>query len=265
LIVDDSALARRAIRAVLAESNAFEVVGEAADAASGIARTRVLTPDLVLMDLRMPRLGGLEAIRVIKEEFPGTIVVVLSVSDDPQDFFEAIRCGAQGYLVKNVEPGLWLEYLEALVHGDARISRAIASRILHEFTQSTAAPADLPTLTRREEEILRLVAGSAQQRDRGLSRDRRGNGQAASAKHPREAPSAKPRRACDICRAAGTRAARCRPERSAGFVTAGQRSQTEHPGSPLRRLHGAPCRVLDRRARRRRRAHRRDLPRRVGS
>lgn len=158
LIVDDSALARRAIRAVLAESPAFEVVGEAADAESGIARTRELAPDLVLMDLRMPRLGGLEAIRMIKEEFPGTLVVVLSVSDDPQDFFEAIRCGAQGYLVKNVEPGLWLEYLEALVHGDARISRAIASRILREFTQSAAASVDSPTLTRREEEILRLVA-----------------------------------------------------------------------------------------------------------
>jgi DNA-binding NarL/FixJ family response regulator len=158
LIVDDSALARRAIRTVLAESSAFEVVGEAADAESGIARARQLAPDLVLMDLRMPQRGGLEAIRAIKEALPGTIVVVLSVSDDPQDFFEAIRCGAQGYLIKNVEPGLWLEYLEALVHGDARISRAIASRILREFTQSTAAPADLPTLTRREEEILRLVA-----------------------------------------------------------------------------------------------------------
>lgn len=158
LIVDDSALARRAIRSVLAESPAFEIVGEAVDAESGIARTRELAPDLVLMDLRMPRMSGLDAIRVIKEEFPATIVVVLSVSDDPQDFFEAIRCGAQGYLIKNVEPGVWLEYLEALVHGDARISRAIAKRILSEFTQSTTAPADLPTLTRREEEILKLVA-----------------------------------------------------------------------------------------------------------
>jgi DNA-binding NarL/FixJ family response regulator len=158
LIVDDSALARRAICTVLAESSAFQVVGEAADAESGVARARQLAPDLVLMDLRMPGRGGLEAIRAIKEVLPGTIVVVLSVSDDPQDFFEAIRCGAQGYLIKNVEPGLWLEYLEALVHGDARISRAIASRILREFTQSTSAQADLPTLTRREEEILNLVA-----------------------------------------------------------------------------------------------------------
>ena len=157
LIVDDSELARRAIRSVLAESSAFEVIAEAGDAETGIARVRELAPDLVLMDLRMPRLSGLEAIRVIKEEFPATIVVVLSVSDDPQDFFEAIRCGAQGYLIKNVEPQLWLEYLDAIVHGDTRISRAIADRILREFAHSAATAASLPALTRREEEILTLV------------------------------------------------------------------------------------------------------------
>jgi DNA-binding NarL/FixJ family response regulator len=158
LIVDDSELARRAIRAVLAESPAFDVVGEANTAETALGRVRELTPDLVLMDLRMPGISGLDAIRMIKEEFPSTLVVVLSVSDDPQDFFEAIRCGAQGYLIKNVEPELWLEYLEALVHGDARISRAIASRILREFTQSATSSVSLPTLTRREEEILTLVA-----------------------------------------------------------------------------------------------------------
>jgi DNA-binding NarL/FixJ family response regulator len=158
LIVDDSELARRAIRTVLADSSAFEVVGEANNAGAAIARVRELEPELVLMDLRMPGLSGLEAIRIIKEEFPAILVVVLSVSDDPQDFFQAIRCGAQGYLIKNVEPELWLEYLEALVHGDARISRAIATRILREFTQSAAVPASLPMLTRREEEILTLVA-----------------------------------------------------------------------------------------------------------
>ena len=158
LIVDDSELARRGIRTVLAESSGFEIVGEANNVQAAIAKARELQPDLVLMDLRMPGLSGLEAIRAIKEELPSTLVVVLSVSDDPQDFFEAIRCGAQGYLTKNVEPNLWLEYLDALVHGDTRISRAIASRILREFAQSATAPASVPTLTRREEEILTLVA-----------------------------------------------------------------------------------------------------------
>jgi DNA-binding NarL/FixJ family response regulator len=158
LLVDDSELARRAIRTVLADSPGFDVVGEANNAEAAIARVRELEPELVLMDLRMRGLSGLEAIRIIKQEFPATLVVVLSVSDDPQDFFQAIRCGAQGYLIKNVEPELWLEYLEALVHGDARISRAIAARILREFTQSATVPASLPMLTRREEEILTLVA-----------------------------------------------------------------------------------------------------------
>jgi DNA-binding NarL/FixJ family response regulator len=159
LIVDDSELARRGIRLILAGSPLFDVVGEASDGQEGVARVRELAPDLVLMDLRMPGVGGLEAIRLIKEEVPSTLVVVLSVSDDPQDLFEAIRCGAQGYLIKNVDPDLWLEYLTALVGGDARISRAIADRILQEFTRQSAVPrGSLPTLTPREEEILALVA-----------------------------------------------------------------------------------------------------------
>jgi DNA-binding NarL/FixJ family response regulator len=159
LIVDDSELARRGIRAILAGSPLFDVIGEASDGQEGLARVRELAPDLVLMDLRMPRLGGLEALRLIKEEFPSTLVVVLSVSDDPQDLFEAIRRGAQGYLIKNVEPDLWLEYLTALVQGDSRISRAIAERILQEFTHPSAVTrASLPTLTPREEETLALVA-----------------------------------------------------------------------------------------------------------
>ncbi len=159
LIVDDSDLARRGIRAILGASPQFEIVGEATDGEAGLARVRALAPDLVLMDLRMPGLGGLDAIRLIKEEFPAVVVVVVSVSDDPQDLFEAIRSGAQGYLIKNVEPNIWLEYLGALVQGDTRISRAIADRILGEFVRpGAAAPGDLPTLTSREQEILGLVA-----------------------------------------------------------------------------------------------------------
>jgi len=159
LIVDDSELARRGIRAVLAASAQFEVVGEATDGEEGLAGARRLSPDLVLMDLRMPALGGLEAIRQIKEALPATVVVVVSVSDDPQDLFEAIRAGAQGYLIKNVEPNIWLEYLGALVQGDTRISRAIADRILREFVRPGSKARDLlPTLTDREEEILGLVA-----------------------------------------------------------------------------------------------------------
>jgi DNA-binding NarL/FixJ family response regulator len=159
LIVDDSELARRGIRAILKESPLFDVVGEASDGTMGVARVRELVPDLVLMDLRMPGLNGLDATRAIKEEFPATLVVVLSVSDDPQDLFEAIKRGAQGYLIKNVEPRLWLEYLSAIVQGDTHISRAVAARIMQEFTRQSSVPrAALPTLTPREKDVLALVA-----------------------------------------------------------------------------------------------------------
>lgn len=164
LIVDDSALARRAIRDILERSPRFAIVAAAADGYEAIGWARTLRPDLVLMDLRMPRLDGLRAIQAIKEEFPSMQVVVLSVSDDPQDLFEAIKRGAQGYLIKNMEPHLWLEYLDAVVSGDTRISRAIADRVLQEFARSKPSPraagqpAALPTLTPREQEVLTLVA-----------------------------------------------------------------------------------------------------------
>jgi two-component system, NarL family, nitrate/nitrite response regulator NarL len=160
LIVDDSPLARRAIRDILERSPQFDVVAEAADGHEAIHRARQLAPDLVLMDLRMPGLDGLRAIQAIKEEFPSMQVVVLSVSDDPQDLFEAIKRGAQGYLIKNMEPQLWLEYLDALVSGETRISRAVADRVLQEFgrSQRPDETEPLPTLTPREREVLTLVA-----------------------------------------------------------------------------------------------------------
>jgi len=167
LIVDDSALARRAIWNILARSKRFDVVAEAADGREAVARVREFVPDLVLMDLRMPGLDGLGAIQTIKEEFPATQVVVLSVSDDPQDLFDAIKRGAQGYLIKNMEPQLWLEYLDAVVSGDARISRAIADRILREFSRSRKPDegTTLPTLTPRERDVLTLVARGQKNRE----------------------------------------------------------------------------------------------------
>ncbi len=173
LIVDDSALARRAIRNILERSPQFTVIAEASDGREAIDRARTLVPDLVLMDLKMPHLGGLEAIQMIKEEFPSMQVVVLSVSDDPQDLFEAIKRGAQGYLIKNMEPHLWLDYLDAVASGDTRISRAVADRVLEEFTKSrtAGAAAPLPTLTPREQEVLSLVARGQTNREIGTALD----------------------------------------------------------------------------------------------
>ena len=173
LIIDDSVLARRAIRNILERSRRFEVVAEAPDGAEGITRAREFLPDLVLMDLRMPRVDGLAAIQTIKEELPSTQVVVLSVSDDPQDLFEAMKRGAQGYLIKNMEPQLWLNYLDAIISGDARISRAVAEHILQEFTRSRTPdePPALPMLTPRERDILTLVARGQTNREIGTVLD----------------------------------------------------------------------------------------------
>lgn len=159
LIVDDSALARQAIAEVLSADPAFVVVGEAAD---GIVAARVaaeLQPDLVLMDVRMPGPGGIAAVPRVRETAPGCRIVMLSVSDDARDLFAAIRAGAQGYMLKNLDPEDWVTYLRQIVSGEAPISREIAARMLAEFAAANPAPqVQSEALTPRETELLRLVA-----------------------------------------------------------------------------------------------------------
>lgn len=133
LIVDDHPLARLGIETILSEDPAFRVVGYAADGLEAVEKARELTPDVVLMDINLPGQDGLAATRQIKEEMPSVRVVIVTVSDDAQDLFEAIRSGAQGYLLKNLSPEDWTEYLHAVVQGEARISKKIAQKILGEF------------------------------------------------------------------------------------------------------------------------------------
>jgi len=159
LLVDDSLLARRAVRTLLRRDSGLTVIGEAEDGSQALALARELRPDLILMDINMPRCDGLLATRLIKRELPQTVVVMLTVSDDASDLFEAIRSGAQGYLLKSLEPEEWLKYLRDLMQG-AAMPRALAQRILAEF-----APPVEPTkldlaLTEREREVLRLVASA---------------------------------------------------------------------------------------------------------
>ncbi|HET7479982.1 MAG TPA: response regulator transcription factor [Rubrobacteraceae bacterium] len=157
VLADDSALSRRAVRSLLKNEAGFEIVGEAGDGFEALQLARELGPDLILMDLDMPHCDGLLATRLIKRELPSSKVVILTVSDDAADLFEAIQNGAQGYLLKSLAPADWLKCLRNLANDEAP-PRELARRILAGF----AAPVPVlePSLTEREREVLRLVAAA---------------------------------------------------------------------------------------------------------
>lgn len=166
LVVDDHFLSRQGIMSILGRLPYLQVVGEASGVQEAVEKARKLSPDLVLMDIRLPDGSGIEATRKIKSFLPRAKVVILSVSDDVQDFFEAIKAGAQGYLVKNMEPETWLEYLENVVRGQAQIPRPLAVRILREFLpQAREGEPEEEGLTPREQEVLELVAQGCSNRE----------------------------------------------------------------------------------------------------
>jgi two-component system, NarL family, nitrate/nitrite response regulator NarL len=160
VIADDHPLAREGIRSVLESDESFLIIGEAADGHEALELCRELQPDLLLLDINMPKLNGLEAVRKIRTIYPHIHVVMLTVSDDVKDLFTAIQYGAQGYLLKNMEPDDWLEYLHALLGDQSEVSRKIANRLFNRFRAGNTS-ADEPSpasLTPRECEILSRVA-----------------------------------------------------------------------------------------------------------
>lgn len=157
LVVDDSPHAREAIGNILAEESSFEIVGVVSSGEEAVACTEILMPDLILMDIQMHGIGGLEATRVIKLQYPYVKIVMITVSDDVTHLFEALKQGAQGYLLKNLSPSTWLEYLQAIMSDEAPLSRELAYRILKEFPVSVPGEDHIP-LTPREREILNWVA-----------------------------------------------------------------------------------------------------------
>nr|WP_092071659.1 response regulator transcription factor [Dendrosporobacter quercicolus]NSL49507.1 response regulator transcription factor [Dendrosporobacter quercicolus DSM 1736]SDM28902.1 two component transcriptional regulator, LuxR family [Dendrosporobacter quercicolus] len=157
LIVDDHLLSRKGIASILSANALFEIAGEATSGAEALEKAKSLMPDLILMDIRMPGGDGLEATRLIKSAMPHIKIIILSVSDDVQDFFEAIKRGAQGYLLKNMEPEYWLDYILSIAQGEAPISRVLAAKILQEFSVQKAAEFD-SRLSEREKEVLQLIS-----------------------------------------------------------------------------------------------------------
>ncbi|MGW7370066.1 response regulator [Streptomyces sp. NPDC054841] len=162
LLADDQSLVRAGFRALLDAQPDIEVVGEAADGEEALLRVGELKPDVVLMDIRMPRLDGLAATRRITddESLDGVKVVMLTTFELDEYVFEAIRAGASGFLVKDTEPEELLRAVRAVVEGDALLSPGVTRRLIVEFAARSKGPAEaegLAGLTEREREVMALV------------------------------------------------------------------------------------------------------------
>lgn len=170
LVADDHVLFRRGLEMVLTAEDDIDIVGEAGDGAEAYARAVDLLPDVVLMDVRMPRRSGIEACSDIKEAVPSTRIVMLTISDEESDLFEAVRAGANGYLLKDVPGEEIAEGIRAVMGGQSLISPSMAGALLTEFAELSKRSAEavrvpVPRLTERELEVLRLVARGMANKD----------------------------------------------------------------------------------------------------
>ncbi|MDI3339590.1 MAG: response regulator transcription factor [Sphaerobacter sp.] len=158
VIADDHALFRDGLRSLL-EARGVEVVAEARNGREAVEQARALRPDVVLMDLTMPEMGGLEATRLISAELPEVSVVVLTASEEDADLFEAIKSGADGFLPKDLEAETFFALLEGVSEGQPALTPSLARKVLNEFARP-AAPRPERTaeeLTEREREVLELL------------------------------------------------------------------------------------------------------------
>jgi len=173
LLVDDHALFRGGVSHLLQSQEEFEVVGEAQGGEEGLEKAKELMPDVVLMDVFMPGMGGFEATRRLKNILPYVKVVMLTVVEEEEALFEAIKSGAQGYLLKDIEPEDLFVMLKGVMRGEAPISRATAAKILGELARRSepahkeAQPQD--KLTPREREILEYLAKGSTNKEIGTS------------------------------------------------------------------------------------------------
>jgi DNA-binding NarL/FixJ family response regulator len=165
LLVDDHALFREGLVNLFRYESDFTVVGEAEDADGALSKARELLPDLVLMDIDLPGADGVAATRKIRAELPDVSVVMLTVHDDTEKLMEAVKAGAEGYLVKNIRSAELLEQLRGVKRGEAAISRRMAARILEEFRRPEELSEPEGELTARELEVLELVAARLSNRE----------------------------------------------------------------------------------------------------
>ncbi len=157
LIADDHPVVRQGLRTFLELQDDIEVVGEAADGEEAAVSVQRLLPDVVLMDLVMPRLDGIEAIRRIRTASPSTKVIVLTSFAEDEKVFPSVKAGAAGYLLKDVQPQKLVEAIRTVHRGEALLHPAIAAKLMQEYAQAPPRRAG-ESLTERELEVLRLVA-----------------------------------------------------------------------------------------------------------
>jgi two-component system NarL family response regulator len=170
LIVDDHALFRRGLQMVLRQEPDIDVVGEAADGHEAVDRAQELMPDVVLMDVRMPGQSGIKATEQIRDNIPHAKILMLTISDEEADLYDAIKAGASGYLLKEISIDEVADAVRSVWAGQSRISPSMASKLLTEFAAMSRRaegrqqlPA--PRLTDREMEVLKLVAQGMNNRD----------------------------------------------------------------------------------------------------
>jgi DNA-binding NarL/FixJ family response regulator len=156
IVADDHPVFRRGLRAPLSAESDIEVVAECGDGPTVVAAATAARPDVVLMDVRMPEMNGIEATGRIVSAAPGTRVLMLTMFDDDESVFEAMRAGARGYLLKGSEPADIARAVRSVAEGDAIFGPAIAERMMALFARRTARP--FPVLTEREHSVLEMIA-----------------------------------------------------------------------------------------------------------
>ena len=170
LVVDDHALFRRGLQMVLEQEPDIEVVGEASDGGEAVEKAVDTLPDIVLMDVRMPKRGGIDACTAIHETVPSAKIIMLTISDEEADLYDAIKAGAMGYLLKEISIEEVASAIRAVHGGQSLISPSMASKLLTEFASMIKRSNDrqqvpTPRLTDREMEVLKLVAKGLNNRD----------------------------------------------------------------------------------------------------
>jgi two-component system, NarL family, nitrate/nitrite response regulator NarL len=161
LLVDDHTLFRSGIRSLLQRHSDFTVVGEASDGVEGVKRAKQLQPDVVLLDLNMPGMSGLETLQLLLQDCPDIAVILLTVSEEAEDLKAALQAGARGYLIKNIDADYLVRAIRRAASGESVLAEAMTTKLVAQLqggTPKAVPPSDLDKLTPREKEILGCLA-----------------------------------------------------------------------------------------------------------